>query len=306
MSKNYFRELIIINEIKNPSIVLKEKINKNDYDEIRSLETICVNRDHISFKLELEYKINNLKQLDTGMANINDFMFYNESTLIGYVGISDFGGDSIEVNGMVHPDYRNNGVFTKLFSLVKDEWKKRKQQEMLLLSDSRSVSGIEFIKKVSDEYDHSEYDMTLNRKSTPEQNHHAIILRKAISSDSMEIAKMDSSFFELEVKEDDEFILENIENGTTFIAELNDVIIGKVRLELSDRVGGIYGLGVLSEHRSKGYGREILTLSVDKLIEIGAYKIMLQVELNNKNALNLYKSCGFEENYVMEYYKMSK
>lgn len=290
----------------NECIVLKERINKKDYCEIKNLEKLCIEKDSVSFKLELEYKLNSLNKPSYGIVNINEFMFYNNEVLVGYIGISDFGADALEVTGMVHPDCRKKGVFTKLFSLVRDEWKKRMQHEMLLLCDNKSISGIEFIKKVSSDYDHSEYDMVLNMDAMPNLNRHNIILRKAKSDEAKKIAEMDSLFFHMDVKEEDEFIKDNIENGTTFIAQANNTDIGKVRIEVNDVVGGIYGLGVLLEYRGRGYGRELLLLSIDKLKEMGSRRIILQVEINNKNALSLYKSCGFEENYVMEYYKMRK
>lgn len=297
--------MIIINSV-NQSIVLKEKINQKDYCEIKDLEKLCAQRDEVSFKLELEYKLNILSKLNYGLVNLNDFMFYDNDALIGYIGINDFGGDVLEVNGMVHPDHRKKGIFTKLFLLVQDEWNKRMQQEMLLLCDNKSTSGIEFIKKLTRDYDHSEYDMVLNMEAIPNFSCHNIILRKAKSCEAKRIAEMDSLFFDMDVKEDSEFIKDNIENGTTFIAEINNTDIGKVRLEINDGVGGIYGLGVLPEFRGRGYGREVLLLSVDRLKEMGSKRIILQVEINNRNALNLYKSCGFEENYVMNYYKMKK
>lgn len=292
--------------MKNQKIVLKEKINKKDYDDIKKLEEYCAYTDNISFKLELEFKLNHIKQSANGIAGINEFMFYTEDLLIGYIGIGDFGGDALEVNGMVHPDYRKKGIFTRLYSLVIDEWKKRKQREILLLCDNKSASGIKFINNVCDTYDHSEYDMVLNLESMPRLKQDNVNLRKASLTDSIKVAQMDSVFFNMEVKEDDEFIIENIENGTTFIATANDEEVGKVRLELTDGVGGIYGLGIMPDFRGKGYGRELLLNSVLKLIEMGAEKIILQVETNNKDALNLYKSCGFKENYRMDYYKLSK
>ena len=291
--------------MQNQKIVLKEVINKEDFENIKKLEKHCIESDNISFKLELEYKFNHSKP-SNGFVNINEFMFYNDDLLIGYIGIGDFGGDALEINGMVHPDYRHKGIFTRLYSLVIDEWKKRKQKEILLLSDNKSAAGLQFINKVCDTYDHSEYDMVLNMESIPSQKQKNVTLRKGMLAESAKIAKMDSVFFDMEVKEDDEFIIENIENQTTFIAKTNDEEVGKVRLELTDGVGGIYGLGIMPYFRGKGYGRELLLNSVLKLIEMGAEKIVLQVETNNKNALNLYKSCGFIENYRMDYYKLSK
>jgi len=40
-------------------------------------------------------------------------------------------------------------------------------------------------------------------------------------------------------------------------------------------------------------------LSIEKLKEEDLKHIMLQVAVKNKNALNLYKSCGFEETSTM-------
>jgi ribosomal protein S18 acetylase RimI-like enzyme len=292
--------------MKNLKIISKEKINEIDYVDIKKLEKHCADADNISFKLELEYKLNSLKLSDKIFDNINDFMMYEDDLLIGYVGINDFGGNALEVNGMVHPDYRNKGIFTRLYNLVIDEWKKRKQQEMLLLCDNKSELGLKFINKVCNTYDHSEYEMILDMENIPGIKQNIISLRNAVLTDCTTIAKMDSVFFNMEVKENDEFIVENIENKTTFIATENNIDIGKVRIELIDAVGGIYGLGIIPEFRGMGFGRELLLKAVLKLIELGAKKIMLQVEVNNKNALNLYKSCGFKENYVMEYYKLIK
>jgi hypothetical protein len=46
---------------------------------------------------------------------------------------------------MVHPDYRRKGIFT---------------------SDNNSVGGIEFIKNITDDFSHSEYDMNLDMNAT--------------------------------------------------------------------------------------------------------------------------------------------
>jgi ribosomal protein S18 acetylase RimI-like enzyme len=92
---------------------------------------------------------------------------------------------------------------------------------------------------------------------------------------------------------------------TIYIAKKEDSVIGKVNLQMSEGgTGGIYGLGVLPEHRGKGYGRAVLVQAVEKLKEAKAIEIMLQVAAQNATALNLYKSCGFQETSVMDYYKL--
>lgn len=287
----------------NPSIKLKNTIDHNDYKNIKSLENTCWEHDKTSLKLELDYKLSNGKQNKKDLVNINEFMYFNNDELIGYLGICDFGGEEIEINGMVHPEYRRMGVFKKLFSLAHDEWQKRKSSSMLLLSDHNSSAGIEFIKTVCDVYAHSEYDMLLNNNKFQGNNYNRLKLRKVTKDDASEISRQNSIYFNMEFIEEDNIETEagNYKN-ITYMAENENGAIGKVRIEINNKQGGIYGLGVLPEYRGLGYGREILSLAIEELIKNNAEIIFLQVLTDNKNALNLYKSCGFEERYTMDYF----
>lgn len=294
-------------ERKSCYIKLKDRIDKKDYKDINALEKLCLEEDKIALKLELDYKLKkgeDKHKLDA----INEFMYYEEDKLIGYIGICDFGGEALEVNGMVHPKYRRMGVFKKLFSLVKDEWEKRKTQKMLLLSDNNSTSGMEFINSTGAIYGNSEYEMFLKSNTKENTSTPRLILRKATNADAKEIAWQNSIYFNIEFKEEVTIILEEEEKlGTTiYIAEVKGKIIGKVHLGINGQVGGIYGLGILPEYRGKGYGRDLLISAIEKLKEQNLKDIMLQVVVTNKRALNLYKSCGFQETSTMNYYELSK
>lgn len=293
-------------EIKNPSIKLKEYIEKNDYEDINALKEICTKIDNISLKLEIDFKINKPKKKKKNIENINEFMFYDDDILIGYIGICNFGGHTLELSGMVHPDYRRNGVFTKIFSLVKDELNKRNTKNIFLLSDSNSIAGINFIKKVSNIYDHSEYEMFIKKDFVQEKVLSHVELRNATINDAKEISWQNSIYFGIEYNGEVFSMPEEGEESFIYLAVVNNIIVGKVHLEINKGIGGVYGLGVLPEYRSKGCGRQILIMAIEKLKEKNSNKIMLQVEIKNKNALNLYKSCGFEETSIMDYYRMMK
>lgn len=296
-----------MNDNFNIFIILKENIDESDYKNINELKNICFDYDKTYLKLETDYKLNNINTYSDNLKHINEFMFFHENKLIAYAGICDFGGDLIEVNGMVHPDYRRKGIFTRIFSLVKDEFSKRDANEMLLLSDNSSEGGIEFIKKTSNSYDHSEYDMNLDMNVKHEINFNDIIFRKASRSDAENMVKENFEFFgehDFEGIADEKGAINS--SSCTYLIELNNVVIGKSRLEINENIGGIYGLEVLPDYRGKGFGRKLLLLSINKLKEKGVDYITLQVETNNKNALNLYTSCGFKENYTMIYYSIKK
>lgn len=290
------------------SIKLTEKLNKHDYDDINLLQNICFEVDQTALKLELAYKLGKSEGSDPSLNNINEFMYYDKDNLVGYMGIGDFGGAALEVNGMVHPDYRRRGIFKRLFSLVSDEWNKRDTKNMLLLSDPNSISGREFIQYTGAQYKNSEYEMFLKRNGKTDSIMHNVILRKASNKDAEEIARQNAVYFDIEYKEEDITLPEEDERCglTAYLAEIDGEMIGKVNVQLLDGVGGIYGLGVLPAYRGKGYGRAILTWAVEKLKESNAKEIMLQVAVKNNNALNLYKSCGFEVTSTMDYYEISR
>lgn len=299
--------------IENPCIKLKENINKEDYELINKLQKECIDSDKVALKLELDYKLASSNESSKITNNTNEFMYFDGEKLIGYIGIGSFGGFNtpIEVNGMVHQDYRKQGVFKKLSELVIDEWKRRNSSNMFLLSDRISKEGQEFIKNLGATYNHTEYEMYFRKEGPSESSKGTsnLTFRKAKNEEAHELAKQDAIYFGEEVPEENDkekMILPEEEEKKgirTYLAEKDNEIIGKVRLELTDK-GGIYGLGVLPKHRRKGYAREMLKFAVNTLIEDGAKEVMLQVDSENPNALNLYKSCGFVETSVMDYYEM--
>lgn len=293
-------------KIKNPFFKLKENIDISDFEDINKLKKICIDADKTILKLELDYKLASSIEKIQGFSEINEFMFYDNNILIGYIGISDFGGDSLEINGMVHPEHRRRGIFRRLYSLVKDEYLRRTPKDVLLLSDVNSVSGIGFIRNLNATHDHSEYEMYLKNDNHIKLLTKKVTFRKAENKDALEIAKQNAIYFDLEYNNDEIILPEQEEKAgiIIYIVELDGKPIAKVHLEMRDNLGSIYGLGVLPDYRRKGFGREILIQSIEKLKERNASNIMLQVSTNNEKALNLYRSCGFEITSCMEYYRV--
>jgi ribosomal protein S18 acetylase RimI-like enzyme len=313
----------LLKTIDKPWIKLKELLDEEDYKMIYQLQKRCIQHDQTALKLELDYKLGVSQDSSKGFKSINEFMYFDGQQLIGYMGICNFGGPW-EVNGMVDPDYRRQGVFTKLYDLVLDEWSRKKSGSVLLLSDRTSESGQAFIAGTGAQYKHSEYEMFLGKNAPiPAQEQLAgLTFRKAANTDAKEIARQNAIYFndETEVESEDDLDSKVLGEGneeldpmvlpeeeekrgmTCYLVEKDGEIIGKVNLQLTSKLGAIFGLGVLPEHRRKGYGRALLLMAIEKLKEANAQEIMLQVAAENANALNLYKSCGFEETSTMDYY----
>ena len=303
-----------------PWIKLKQYLEKEDYNRIYDLQEQCTRYDPIALKLELDYKLAVAQEStgNTGIQGSNEFLYFMGEQLIGYIGICSFGGQGapFEVTGMVHPDYRRQGIFTQLYELVLAECNRRNSGEVLFLCDKASGSGQAFLKKIDAAYKYSEFEMYLrgDHPKPTENQLCGVIFRKAVNEDAYEIARQNAIYFGEEVPE---VLPDDVENAsgillpeqeekrgmTIYLAEKDGRTIGKVHLQIdSAAVGGIYGLGILPEFRGNGYGRAMLLRAIEKLKETQVKEIMLQVAAENAAALNLYKSCGFMETSVMDYF----
>ena len=294
-------------------ISMKFQLSEEECEAIKGLEDACHKEQRINLKLELDFKIHQIKNSIKNKI-MTEFLYYENEKLIGYLGLCSFSGDTVEVSGMVHPKFRRRGIFKKLYLLAKEEWERICEAQVLVLCDHTSLSGLAFINSLGAEYSSSEYKMYLNKKTLHYTSRHGIELRMAAREDVGELKRQDSIYFGLELKEvDNDNAKENIEeifalmddSSTTYLAEIEGNIIGKIRIDTSDNEGSIYGFGVLPDFRGRGYGREILCSAIDILKKKHLDSIFLEVATENKNALGLYESCGFEQVSVMDYYIVS-
>ena len=310
------------------SIRLMEFISENEYEQLNKLQELCHSLDHANLKLELDYKLHFSSISKNHSRKINEFIYYVDNTLVSYLGISSFGGNIAEINGMTHPDWRRKGIFKRLFSLAANECQIRNYAKLLLLSDGKSGSGIDFIKSVGGAYDFSEYRMKLNNNLVY-HGIYSVTLRTALKTDRTEIARQNALFFndteeisDNKKEEDKQIIIgeglpdqigegindpleEDAPNSITYMVELKDEIIGKIKVEFGESTAFICGFGILSEHRGKGYGKAALKETLGIILEKSIEDISLDVVCTNNNALNLYKTCGFEEQSIMNYYQFN-
>lgn len=285
-------------------IELKKYINEIDNRKIEILENICLNKDKVNLKLELDYRNGIHKNYEKDLNDINEILYYINDELIGYLGISCFSGNTAEINGMVHPKFRRRGIFTKLTDMAIEECKKRNFDETLLLCDDKSYSAIKFISNKNGVYSFSECRMKCANWSLREGNKN-ISLVKAKNEDIDEINKLNNIFFgrigyESMMPEDEEK-----NNHITYLIKLYNEVIGKIKISKDSNSAFISGFGIVPEFRGNGYGKEALIETLNNLNKDKIYDVELDVEIKNKKALNLYKYCGFKEQSIMNYYNIN-
>jgi ribosomal protein S18 acetylase RimI-like enzyme len=269
-----------------------------ELDQIKALEESCSLNEGIALKL-------NWNMLRDRKGNLtNDYLFYADEKLVGFLGLYHFGSVEIELTGMVHPDYRRLGIFSQMFELALKAARERHFSKLLLICPNNSSSGKAFITGTKGEYSFSEH--YLERKDLiSEPASDMIKLRLADRNDYELLIHMDQIAFEMSRAETEEFVNSMLDdkNDTILIAELDGRAVGKMGLGLNDDFVYLFGFSVLPEFRGHGFGRDILQKSIyygQNVLKKSL--ISLEVTVTNDHALNLYISCGFVLKSSNDYY----
>jgi predicted acetyltransferase len=292
------------NNILNKSIILKKYIDEKDYAQIYKLEELCTVQDKVNLKLELDYRLLVHKDYQKSINDINEYLYYINGDLVGYIGISSFGGNIGEINGMVHPVWRRKGIFTKLCELAIEESRRRHFTKILVLCDGKAETAIEFIKSTGAVYDFSEYGMKRSGGEVVDFDNAVVTLKKVTNADVEEINRQNAVFFGDAGNEPVAPEEEEKNKKITYMIKLQHKIIGKIKVTREQTSAFISGFGILPDFRSKGYGKQALKQVLSMLNKEGIYESSLDVVAGNNNALNLYKSCGFKEQSIMNYYEV--
>ncbi|AET67474.1 acetyltransferase [Desulfosporosinus orientis DSM 765] len=279
--------------------LFKRGLSDKELQDIRDLENVCCKYDRLNLKL-------NWSMLTNRSADEkNDLLYYVGNKLIGFLGLYDIEQKSkeIEIMGMVHPEYRRRGIFKELFNAVKQECITRGARRILLITERSSDAGTSFVKSTDAQYSCSEYRMKFDESNVQISPTLGITLRKAESRDYLELKNLDVLCFGSAEEEIENSDADNVYHST-YVAEIKGKFIGKIGVQMEGNDGYIYGFGIEPVYRRQGYGREVLSLALLKLLSKQVLNVILEVAVKNEKALLLYKSCGFKEITVYDYYEI--
>ena len=269
-----------------------------ELNNIKALQEICEKEGSLQLKLNfdmLENRSENRKE---------DFFHYEDGKLLGFLG-SYYFGNKVEICGMVHPEYRRRGIFSKLLKLALEEAEKREGITILLNAPTESQTAKEFLKNIPCSLAMVEYQMKWQKVELLDD--YTITIRPSISEEDWEAEiQLDVLCFGLDEKEARQYKQKTQDFNTDrrLIIETDGKIAGKMRLSEMNGESWIYGFCVFPELQGKGIGRKALS-KVVKMENENGLTIFLEVEAKNAHALRLYESCGFRSYHSQDYYKVS-
>jgi ribosomal protein S18 acetylase RimI-like enzyme len=266
--------------------------------EIEQLAALCNKHD----KSDLKLNWGTLRSRP--QDEINDFLYYEDDALVGYLALFSFNSREAESSGMVHPSHRRKGIFTTLFQATEEECRRRGIPLILFIIGHTYKAGLAFAKAFGMRYHHSEYKMVLKEPRLSVKFNGHLQFRLAKVEDAPVLAHITAVAFDLDETEVDWYSEQKLQDSARryYVALLDDVYIGKIDVSLDEQEAFIYGFAVLPAFRGRGYGRQILAKTLQEILATGRRRASLEVATDNKNALSLYQSCGFKETGSYEYY----
>ncbi len=282
--------------------IKKQGLTQTEFSEIEALAALCNGYEGLELKLNWNILRNRPVQ------ETNDFLYYENGQLVGYLALFSFNSKEAEISGMVHPAYRRRGIFTTLLSAAQEECQCRRVPKLLLIVQHISRSGQAFAVSLHPGYDHTEYRMALQEAGVLSAFNTQLHFRRASLEDAPMLAHITAVSFDIDEKEINWNAAHVMEapDRRYYVATLGDrnTYIGKIEVSLNNHEATIYGFGVLPEYRGRGYGRQMLMQTIQDILATGQQHIVLEVATENKNALSLYQSCGFRETGSYDYYSL--
>ena len=274
-------------------------LTKKELADIKALQQVCEQDGGFQLKL-------NFDMLENRTGNRQeDFFHFENGQLVGFLGSYGF-GKKIELCGMVHPNYRRRGIFSRLLKMGIDEAKKHQAETILLNAPKSSSSAQEFLKTIPCSFSFAEYQMKWHPTQLVEDE--GITVRPAVTKEDEEAEiQLDIHSFGFSEQQARDFadMIREYSSDQRLIIEANGKTAGKMRVSELNGEAWIYGFAVYPELQGKGIGRKALS-KVVKMEQQKGLSIFLEVEAKNAHALRLYESCGFKSYQAQDYYLYTK
>ncbi|CAG9620484.1 GNAT family N-acetyltransferase [Sutcliffiella rhizosphaerae] len=280
-------------------------LTQEEYSEVVELLSLCEQHD----KLEISASINlsTLKKADDGQHTF--FLAYEKEVLTSFLGMYSFvDPKKLEVAGMVHPAYRNQGKFSSLLKLAKKEASVREVDELLYVCPVESESAKIIVKKQSAVYSFSEFTMEYRKElHLPPYKNFDLSLNIALQSDVQIVSKLLIDGFGF--GSTDEYVANLVKRNISqpgyelYLVTEKSEPIATATISNEGDAKYISAFTVVELKRGKGYGRAVLEELI-KLVQTKepAKPLRLDVDVKNELALKLYEDSGFRTTSGYDYY----
>ncbi|MCW3793221.1 GNAT family N-acetyltransferase [Paenibacillus sp. LS1] len=273
--------------------------SKEQIDAIILLEQQCKQLDSTHLKADLDH----ISKKDGDHA----LLCYRDGTLVGL--LSWYASDTVtgNINAIVHPQFRRQGVFSSLLKRAILDMKPQGINQLSYRVPQGLSPGVHTAQSLGAVYDRAEYSMQLVNEALEAVEPPELTLSVAKDEDMDFMVTCSSlAFGDLEDWTRNYFKQTNEPSRVTYIACQHQQPVGLVRVNsINVTTAFIHNFCILPAYQGQKLGRTALSILVDLLRKQSYTDIRLSVVTENERALNLYRSVGFEVNSEYHYFSGS-
>lgn len=273
-------------------IELARGLSPNTLSGIAELEAETVSSD--GGRLKLEWSTLKSRSGD----EVEDLLWWEEGRLVGFLGLYAFGGPTVELAGMVHPNFRRQGIGARLLDQTIELCHERDFQKALLVAPRTTPGGQVLAESRGGVLEHSEYALDLVGAVAEGSFDPSLTLRPASSNDILDMARILTEAFGDSGRSMDLDALDD----SKLVAEREGRVLATLRVTESPEEWSIYGFAVEPQYRGIGIGRDLLRRVCRQAYDAGATRLHLEVDVDNDRALGLYTSLGFKQTSTEDYF----
>lgn len=276
------------------------RLHKNELASIKKLVDLSISADHS--KIKLYWSVLHDRQT----AEFNDYLYYIDGNLVGYLALFTFKYDEAELTALVHPKYRRRGIFKKMFESAISELRSRRIPNLLIIIPKKSVYPNDRVRQLNAEYVYSQVEMCATKEPV-EKNLPEISLQLATTNDVITLAKIGAESFATPFTEVLQRFAENTrdKNRKAWLVYADAKLVGKIHVRYENtKTVFIHDLCIIPQYRGQYYAMAMILKIMGLLRAEGCKMITLDVECHNEGALKLYQQCGFEITESFDFWRI--
>ena len=275
-----------------------KNILKEDKQGINELVEILNKVDNLDYSLTdewLDYVIE--------VASEGIFVAIYRYKLVGLATcmINQVDKNQATVNVVIHPDYRNQGIGSKLYNQVISYSKDKNIEGLETYIKKRLDNSVNFTKKRGFYPVLYSWQMELDvhkvKLDSIDQNNTVFTFREATIKDNNTYAEIINQTYGDALSDDtlEQVLKDN--SVRVYMLEKKGKVIGSTTMQFRTNlsIGYIYDVAVVVEYRRQGLGSYMLNRCISELKDNNIDKASLLVTGENKSALALYHRLGFIE-----------
>jgi ribosomal protein S18 acetylase RimI-like enzyme len=275
-------------------------LTETEISDFRRLESVVKIHDGLQGDLSLEFGMNVIQSMD------NIFMLYENNVLLSALTIFLPSMKAAEINGFTHPEHRKQGYFRSLLIEAIRVLSNYLPIDLLFVCESGSESGLKAVERFGGVLAFSEYSLQFDAstQTVPALGQQKLSIRKAEPSDLNALIEISKKAFHDRADDAERFILQSMasKHKIQYAAILDDIIIGMGACSIEDSTTYIVGLSIDPDYQGKGYGKILVNLLMNELIQSGKNHLSIEVDSSNASAYHIYLNAGFKLNVAFGYY----